>query len=455
MKWIKIELEIPEPVLRFYHMINKIVPKSCIAGGFLCDLYVNKPFKDIDIFIQGDNRTFNATNKLVEDLLKEKSIEYSTGEDFGHTYSSDLTFRVTNLVFEGYTIQLVFSPYGIKAVKHFDLRFREFIFLKGNCFASKEAIDDIHSQKLVFGAYHSPLRSLYRAIVFSHKYDFQIDPSSLNRFKMVFNFFNITPERFLEYGNKKDVPEISKNHFLSLLEENCSEYEHIVEFPNVYKKGDDPTLDWMIYKIAQDIHPRDMIEKMLAAKEYYVKTYACTTTHNPFHEKILEIKNDIVNELKNNRLFYLLHLPTYIYDVLHSDISSILDNEANQEKLIFSIDELLATINSWSTSGNPYEEIRRQINMFRENLFLHGQWSSINSIEISNRDHFLKETNEFNLIQRHDLIYIKVENFLGGFAYCLKDKKFIKTAVNETAASEMKILALAAIEEHLKLLKAS
>jgi hypothetical protein len=164
----RVNVQIPKVIEELFLKIEKVEKDSCIAGGFISDLYMNKPYNDVDIFV--NEKSKNEVKKLFENLninLNNITDGYSTilpGEN-----------GVFEAKFSGFQLHLIFTDLGAKIVEYFDVRFREFYYQCGATFASKEAIWCIKNKKIKIGKIHSYQKTMHRVIRFTKRYDFVLD----------------------------------------------------------------------------------------------------------------------------------------------------------------------------------------------------------------------------------------------------------------------------------------
>jgi hypothetical protein len=170
MKWIPLELTIDAPVLEVYDLICSIQPNAIISGGYLCDLHMGTPFKDVDIFIRQNNKKQRLLLKKIETLISKAVIE-----DRNEDYDKNFGFDIHSFTFKDFSFQLIFGVKGITSVKSFDFRFREFFYLKGQAYASESALKDIKAKKLAIANFQNTMRTFQRGLKFEKRYDFSFD----------------------------------------------------------------------------------------------------------------------------------------------------------------------------------------------------------------------------------------------------------------------------------------
>lgn len=183
MKFKPVDVMVPKPIQQLVQQIVEIEPNSCLAGGCLSDLYMNKSFKDVDIFI-------NYSADVYVSILKQFQLSHASlySDSSQEHYFKERLVTVKSFNYNGYPVQLIFTTLGKNIVQHFDFRFREFYYDGTNVFASPEALDDIANKQFVFGVTDNPLGSFRRLISFEKKYsDFTIEPEGFHRLQSFFN----------------------------------------------------------------------------------------------------------------------------------------------------------------------------------------------------------------------------------------------------------------------------
>ena len=182
MKLIPINLPIEDDIAYLYSRITRIQKNAAIMGGYLSDLYMGTPYKDIDIFIRYNEK---KNDKIDEAMI---AMGYANVRKFeGKLSEYGFSFFTSTYTKNDKTIQLVFTNQGIRHVKFFDARLREFIYFKNQVYVSQEAIKDIENKQIVLGTSVDPMRAMIRAIHFSKRYQFSIEKESLQYFFKIFN----------------------------------------------------------------------------------------------------------------------------------------------------------------------------------------------------------------------------------------------------------------------------
>jgi hypothetical protein len=205
MKWQVVNVSIPNEIASIYEEIVQIQKNACVAGGCLSDLYMGVPYKDVDIFIKNNP----IKQKKIEALMEQKGASLQKETHFTSEYAYKIALDVkTYTLTSGAEVQLIFTRYGVAAPKYFDFRFREFLYFRGQTYATPEAIADITEKKLVFGVTKAPLVALMRAAKFELRYGFTRDEASFARYNMLYHAYKITPKTLDNYMLKINDEEI-------------------------------------------------------------------------------------------------------------------------------------------------------------------------------------------------------------------------------------------------------
>jgi hypothetical protein len=288
MEWKKISLQLPREISTLYKHIQKIQKNSCIAGGFLSDLYMKKPYQDIDIFIKKHDKKQQAIDCLMRQLGFQKMNQ--EGEDNHY----DFSFSVHTYQKKKWKIQLIFTNLGIKHVKYFDFRFREFFYFNNTCYATPEALHDIKQKQLIFGVSIFPIKTLYRGLKFQKRYGFSYDEKNKDTFAYLFNTQRYTNTHLTTF--LKNVKEYSLKETLHHLFAHKTQ----LTLPTSIKQGDIP--DGLIEKINVFPLQRDLFEKALMPRTFtlidsfpYPKEHVTLLTKQR-HRMIKELDNELVKQ---------------------------------------------------------------------------------------------------------------------------------------------------------------
>jgi hypothetical protein len=423
MEFVKVDVDIPESVIALYNEIRKIAPNTCIAGGFLCDSYLKKPFNDVDIFIGSANYPEEKKEAILK-LMDEKNAVIMDKEDreFGNTYEVLMTFEVRNFELDGYHFQLIFTPFGSKIVKHFDLRIREFVYVRGKVYASKAALLDIEQKRIVIGSFHSPLRTYYRAHRFASQYGFSVDPVSLDLFSNVFNSFIVTSEHIKNYAQR--LPDhFGKNSILDLLQYENKVLDRI-RIPTPYEKGVNKAKDWFLEHISTHTVERDVLERAYVLLDGYENVSTFSFDLHPGERMLEFVSEEIVRAIKRVRLELIFNATTIQTDelmLLQKDLLVPAKRLASVSKIHDEYIPVLAR--SGVESG--------LLNSLKQHIYFYESLCEEVTVKVSNLPNFIKMQNSLRVfIERQPfsvLIESKEGGYLAGFVYDKDKQQFLKS----------------------------
>jgi len=332
----KVDVKLPEDILDLYGKISSIQPNSCIAGGFLSDLYMNRPYKDIDIFILSSKKTDEKIRKLVESISTfEKKSEFSP------SYEYQMALKVETRTYKSYNIQLVFTPYGNEIVNYFDFSFREFIFVKGSCWASKDALEDIQKKRLRFGVSRAPLVVLTRYLQFSTRYGFKMDALSEQKFYSLLNCYSISQETFNEYLANKTLD----HEIISRLQEFFLTHSSDKNILSIRTFLD---YEAYLFYMRKGLMNRFELEYIFLESFKDIKTFEFHFQKNFYPAKIKNIKDSLFSLYKRDRLRILSSFPEF---------SPILQKEMNR----LDLEPHQAAGNLYNVFSNHYKDLYRKI----------------------------------------------------------------------------------------------
>jgi hypothetical protein len=441
LEFVELNIQLPEKVRNIYEKINEIVPNSCIAGGCLCDLYMEKEYKDVDIFI-----------KYCKPDKKKKIFELLE-EELGYKQSMEVTMAEYGDNMEVYeykkdeTIQIIFNERGIKSVKYFDLRFREFFYFKGKAYASKEALKDIEEKRLVIGSSHSPLRTFYRIMKFEKKYHFTVDQPSLEKFKAV-STFRQTPSSYAKLYVKNVVKEKDISFKFHQIINKNSDYRGFMSFSTNLSRRELMTAKTVAYLY---VYTREEYEKIWKNIFQEQNIISYSFSGNPFEKIHADLKEKVTKGFKSNRLEMIYRYSKPFMDKWESKIKVLTDEDYVPGK----------KINTWFQYALNFQDFDQPIN---QNVFFNQQnypefltpfvFETISKfIEAKRKLRYFKNTVSITIVDgivsvkdlvfinsktlaNGDYVTIQVENY-GYFLYNKKMKKVIASRMNETIQSEI------------------
>jgi hypothetical protein len=307
MDWTEIELSIPHDVLDLYKEIAVIDRKVMIAGGFLSDLYMGKPFGDIDFFLRYRQNHATAIHKC---MLHLGASVVSSDVAVNEFYKGVGAFSVRSYVYLGYKIQFVYNEQGEKSADYFDFRFREFKYTGGKAYASKAALEDIAQKRLVIRNYIAPLRALERLCRFEIKYGFTPEEMSVD----LLQYFLFKDNRFnadtLSAFSSLIIDPVVRERFTFFLESfdktktysTYSEYIYII-------------LCFQSNGFADT--RRDVVDYMISLNDEqnrFEKSFSLSG--NLFGEELSDRLNDFRQYVKTKRLSLLLELDYSFFETL-------------------------------------------------------------------------------------------------------------------------------------------
>jgi len=297
MNWKKINLTLPKEILNAYESIRNIQKNTCIAGGFLSDLYMKKPYEDVDFFIKADDNK----QQLIEKKLLDSGYKKIDSQGTDNPYK--LAFHVETFQKDHWKIQLVFTDLGITHVKYFDFRFREFFYFNGQCYASDEALQDIKNKELVVGVPSYPLKTLYRIYSFKKRYDFSVNKDSVSRFSLLFNQQKYSMERITIFLNKQER-KMASEVFNIIKKYNKADAE-IVRLPTNLSNQDFPVR--LIESLNMLPLERDLLERALTPRKFkLIDSFDFTEKHWDYLKSYrLKLLNKLKTDLTKQRIRFV------------------------------------------------------------------------------------------------------------------------------------------------------
>ena len=222
MKFKPLSLPVPKQVIDVYNQISSLLSpgkKAAIAGGCLSDLYMGIPFRDVDIFLDDDSLSAERLSSVLSAEVRDLSIIDGEGE-----YAT-LKYKIYKTTIDGIDYDFVFVQH-IDRIYDFDMRFRQFYYLDGACFANKKALEDIQNKKMVLINLYSSYRVLTRIKLFSDRYGFSLEPKS---------------KKYLEwYLNKREFKHDSVSNYIKEGRNKLTEAQRteLIEELSPYKQGE-------------------------------------------------------------------------------------------------------------------------------------------------------------------------------------------------------------------------
>lgn len=232
MEWTMINVTVPTPLVELVKGIQTIDKQTILAGGFITDLYLGTPYHDVDIFVSDNNQHDVAR------WLKKEGYNITCKDE----YSGIKVFSHEGMVIEfmcgEYKIQIIPTTYGKEILSYFDLRIREMYFDGKNSFASQKALSNIQNKTLELGSITYAVRTYYRLLKYSQKYNCQVDEASIDWIKQCLHdqFSN----DLTQFINNK-VKETDLKLDMEKLIEN-----HSIKGRFVYQKGKSNTVETLL-----------------------------------------------------------------------------------------------------------------------------------------------------------------------------------------------------------------
>jgi len=209
MELKKIELSLPTEILslneRIKHIIYKAHGKSkdqfAIAGGCISNVYMNKPFHDIDVFVQFELGKENEYPALFKQAFGE-DIEIESHEMPIGLYTfveCPLLFRFS---YQGIPVEIIFCT-DLDRIYDFDIRLRQFYFMNDEVLTTELALEDIAQKRLAIAAPCSPITTFIRMHHFKEELGFEIDEESNNLLLWFMSKTNFEYDRVIKTIEKR------------------------------------------------------------------------------------------------------------------------------------------------------------------------------------------------------------------------------------------------------------
>lgn len=329
MEFIQINLTIPDTIKSLFSEFQLIDSNSCIAGGFLCDLYLKKDFKDVDIFCSIEKQT------ALLQFLKDKGIKT---EPIKGQY--DFSIQNENEMYEFYfnniCFQIIFTKLGKDIVNFFDIRMREFYHSDNETFASKEALDDLKKKEIHTGVIFNPTKTLERILRFEKKYSFYTPDLSFKRLNDSFETNRPFIPELNEFEKSLSDNEI-KEKFKDFFWSNLNEDGHF----NFEKTN--PSAFYLL-KSYNFLIKRSVFDEIYVKPVIPDKKFNINAKQSIILDKIIELENEIHSIFNKNIVKMLFEYPnlvhewkenlsnkTYLYTIFKNKMVQISENNENDE----------------------------------------------------------------------------------------------------------------------------
>jgi hypothetical protein len=224
MNLIPLQKEMPEVIWNVYNKVKKVMSKLdsfdpkkdiVIGGGCLSNSYMNKPIRDIDVFVQYNEEDREIYKQLFLNAFGDE-IEMIT-IDKGDSYSSFECPMLYRFTYEEMPVEIIFNL-DINRVFDFDIRLRQFYLIDDQIMVSEKALEDIENKVLALSCPYTPIRTLVRMFQFKEEFGFSIEKESedvifslLGKHPFQYDYF----EKVIE--TRKSILPMAKWHLDSLL----------------------------------------------------------------------------------------------------------------------------------------------------------------------------------------------------------------------------------------------
>lgn len=402
MKFIPVTIEIEPDIQYLYECIAIIQKNAAIMGGYLCDLYLGTSYKDVDIFIKQDEVKSEKISALMERLgyvvsaKREDPMNEYGFSFFTHTYHK-----------HNKKVQLIFTNKGIRHVKFFDIRMREFVYFKNTAYASVEALSDISKKMLVMGTSIDPFKAIVRAISFTKRYGYKIEKESLDLFYALFNEKRYKKERLHDI-HEKHVKDI----FIKILKKSQHTLDTL-QLPTSYNVKKDYGNTYISHFVSETFE-REIVEMIRNKKGEPAREQDLQITENEIEQVKLRRMDLVKKELRKKRLF----LVTSNTDILN-EVEAFCKGEGSISRLSLNV----------MMYNEKYQDLYKSIEICVRGL----DWSS--KLDKKNIKLTINTTIPFFPIletrnyARGNLESIKIENvgYVGYVLYNTKTKRVVKS----------------------------
>jgi len=228
MNFTEINLQLPPIFQEVEQKIKACGGKFFIGGGSLSNLYMGKDIRDIDIFhektikIEEVKEMFGGYESVetftVSHIDYEQEAFYENEEDVPKiTKEIPFLYRIH---YKGYKIELIRSSYD--RIYEFDLRFRQFYYIKGKIYATKEAMEDIKQKRIVVVNPVNTFSTFFRMLRFKEELGFEIDEKSHQYVLWAFNRKDVLEDKALQYikRNEHKISETLRTYLLQWVQKH-------------------------------------------------------------------------------------------------------------------------------------------------------------------------------------------------------------------------------------------
>lgn len=155
--WIKdteLVSKIPENVQEDLRKLNEFLP-STIAGGYLRDLYMNRTWKDIDVFIEIPSTTkfsiSNFTEEVLFELLKLSDDDVVATQP-GEYFEDAKIFWLVDVLKGGIPYQLILGKFKLPTLilKNFNFHINQIAFNGKSVVYTQEFLKNAQTKDITF-----------------------------------------------------------------------------------------------------------------------------------------------------------------------------------------------------------------------------------------------------------------------------------------------------------------
>lgn len=369
--------EVREVLGEFAKREKKEMPIVIIGGGCLSNQYMERDFRDIDVFIQYEDWMRKYKEQIAE-RLQTKIKEINQGPN---RYEHFDMFMMSESRMENRKAELLFCV-EIDCVYDFDFRFRQFYLYENKVYVTKGAIEDIKEKKLVLESPTTPFTTFIRGRHFEKTLGFSWEEQSYREL-----FWFLWKMDGVHEGVMKKIkgnPKYAKG-FIDELEEELSqlqegEYICFPSVPSVFS----PELEEFIVSMMETMGEKKAIREYETAKFalMYQEMKNCSL---PLKKETgiyeIELEEEVVETL------FSLLVEEWAEFYKMSRISYLYGNKMKQD--VMSVYQEWGKLTSQNKQKEWYQSILKQEKKIVDHLlyeYEHGVYKKIkkNSVEFAN-----------------------------------------------------------------------
>lgn len=287
----EIQLTLPGVVQKVYEIVHTVDPQAFIAGGFITDSYLQKPFKDVDLFIDYTKmqQTLRALSTLGVDVVSITD-EYTSFMNGEH--------GVYQFEYEQVVFQCVFQELGLRTLDHFDLCFREGYHLNGKSYLSEGALADIHAETFNIGIMHDPFATIKRLILFQEKYQYEIGQAAYEKLAFYFKSQDISFSHVKRYTERSTLTKEQREKVLDI-------YNTCSQLP--FNEDKAKLFSWMEREV--NCLTREEYNALYAYKGKYEQIILHQPNENPYEKAVHALEKEIQDYIAVNKVKLLFSFP--------------------------------------------------------------------------------------------------------------------------------------------------